>query len=68
MDNEHVKGAVDIVVGKTKEVVGHVAGSKKLEIEGKIDQAKGAIHNAIGDAKDAGKKAIDSITSAPDKR
>ena len=67
MDNEHVKGAVDIVVGKTKEVVGHVAGSKKLEIEGKIDQAKGAIHNAIGDAKDAGKKAIDSITSAPDK-
>jgi uncharacterized protein YjbJ (UPF0337 family) len=67
MDNEHVKGAVDIVVGKTKEVVGHVAGSKKLEIEGKIDQAKGAIHNAIGDAKDAGKKAIDSITSAPGK-
>jgi uncharacterized protein YjbJ (UPF0337 family) len=67
MDNEHVKGAVDIVVGKTKEVVGHVAGSKKLEIEGKIDQAKGAIHNAIGDAKDAGKKAIDSITSVPGK-
>jgi len=67
MDNEHVKGAVDIVVGKTKEVVGHFAGSKKLEIEGKIDQAKGAIHNAIGDAKDAGKKAIDSITSAPGK-
>jgi uncharacterized protein YjbJ (UPF0337 family) len=67
MDNEHVKGAVDIVVGKTKEVVGPVAGSKKLEIEGKIDQAKGAIHNAIGDAKDAGKKAIDSITSAPGK-
>jgi uncharacterized protein YjbJ (UPF0337 family) len=67
MDNEHVKGAVDVVVGKTKEVVGHVAGSQKLEIEGKIDQAKGAIHNAIGDAKDAGKKAIDSITSVPGK-
>ena len=67
MDNEHVKGAMDIAVGKTKEVVGHVAGNKKLEIEGNIDQAKGAIHNAIGDAKDAGKKAIASVTSAPGK-
>ena len=67
MDNEHVKGAVDIVVGKTKEAVGHIAGNKKLEIEGTIDQAKGAMHNAIGDAKDAGKKAIDSVTSAPGK-
>jgi uncharacterized protein YjbJ (UPF0337 family) len=67
MDNEHIKGAVDIVVGNTKEVVGHVAGDRKLEIEGKVDQAKGAIHNALGNAKDAGKKAIDSVTSAPGK-
>jgi uncharacterized protein YjbJ (UPF0337 family) len=66
MDNEHVKGAVDIVVGKTKEVVGHVAG-KEFEIEGKFDLAKGATHNAIGDAKDASKKTIDSVTSAPGK-
>ena len=28
MDNEHVKGVVDIVFGKTKEVVGHVAGKQ----------------------------------------
>jgi uncharacterized protein YjbJ (UPF0337 family) len=67
MDNEHVKGAADILVGKTKEVVGRVAGNKKLETEGNIDQAKSAIHNAISDAKDAGKKAIDSVTSAPAK-
>ena len=53
MDKEHLKGAVDNAVGKTKEAVGHVVGSKKLETEGKIDQAKGAAHNAAGNVKDA---------------
>jgi uncharacterized protein YjbJ (UPF0337 family) len=67
MDKDHVKGAADTVVGKTEEVVGHVTGNKKLEAEGKIDQVKGAIHNALGDAKDAGKKTIDSIKKAASK-
>jgi len=67
MDKEHVKGAADKVAGKTKEVVGHVTGNK-LETEGKVDQVKGAIHNAAGDAKDAGKEAIDSVKNAPSKR
>ena len=64
MDKEHVKGAADTIAGKTKEVVGHVTGNKKLETEGKIDQVKGVIHNAAGDAKDAGKRAIDDIKNA----
>jgi uncharacterized protein YjbJ (UPF0337 family) len=67
MDKQHVKGAAATVVGKTKEVVGHVTGNKKLEAEGKIAQVKGAIRNAIGDAKDAGKKTIDSIRKAASK-
>ena len=67
MDKEHVKGATDNVVGKTKEVAGHVAGNKKLESEGKVDQVKGAVHNAAGDAKDAGKKAIDAVKNASSK-
>jgi uncharacterized protein YjbJ (UPF0337 family) len=53
MDKEHVKGAVDNAIGKTKEAVGHAVGSKKLKTEGKVDQAKGAAHNATGDVKDA---------------
>jgi uncharacterized protein YjbJ (UPF0337 family) len=57
MDKEHAKGAVDNAVGKTKEAVGHAVGSKKLEIKGKIDQAKGAAHNAAFDLKDAGREA-----------
>jgi uncharacterized protein YjbJ (UPF0337 family) len=67
MDKEHVKGAIDNVVGKTKEAAGHVTGDKKLETEGKFDQAKGAVHNAAGDAKDAGKEAIKAVKNAPSK-
>jgi uncharacterized protein YjbJ (UPF0337 family) len=39
MDKEHVKGATDKAVDKTKEVAGHVTGNEKLETEGKADQA-----------------------------
>jgi uncharacterized protein YjbJ (UPF0337 family) len=53
MNNEHVKGAVDKGEGKIKEAAGHVTGDKKLENEGKADQVKGAVHSAVGDAKDA---------------
>jgi uncharacterized protein YjbJ (UPF0337 family) len=67
MDKEHVKGATDKVVGKTKEVAGHVTGDRKLETEGKVDQAKGAIRNKVGDAKDAAKETIESAKNAPSK-
>jgi uncharacterized protein YjbJ (UPF0337 family) len=67
MDKEHVKGAADKLVGKIKEVAGHVTGDKKLETEGKIDQAKGAIHDKVGDAKDAGRQAIDSVRNSSSK-
>jgi uncharacterized protein YjbJ (UPF0337 family) len=68
MDKEHVKGAADKVIGKTKEVAGHVTGDKTLESEGKADQAKGTIHEKVGDVKDAGKEAVDSVKNAPSKR
>ena len=68
MDKEHVKGAADKVVGKTKEVAGHVTGDKNLETEGKIDQVKGAIHKKVGDAKDAGEEAVDAVRNAPSKK
>jgi uncharacterized protein YjbJ (UPF0337 family) len=59
MDREHVKGAADKVKGAVKEAAGKVTGDTKLETEGKIDKAKGAAHNAVGDAKDAVRKATD---------
>jgi uncharacterized protein YjbJ (UPF0337 family) len=65
MDKEHVKGAADTVKGKVKEVAGRVSGDKKLEHEGTADQVKGSLRHAAGDAKDAGKEAIDSVKGAP---
>ena len=65
MNEQHMKGAADKVAGKIKEFAGRVTGNKKLEAEGKVDQVKGAAHNAAGHAKDAGKEAIDSVKNAP---
>jgi uncharacterized protein YjbJ (UPF0337 family) len=56
MNNEHVKGAAEKGEGKIKETAGHVTGNKKLENGGKVDQVKGAVHNAAGDMKDAVKQ------------
>jgi uncharacterized protein YjbJ (UPF0337 family) len=67
MNEQHAKGAADKVAGKIKEFAGRVTGNKKLETEGKVDKVKGAIHNAAGDAKDAGKEAIDTLKKSPSK-
>jgi uncharacterized protein YjbJ (UPF0337 family) len=67
MNEQHAKGAADKVAGKIKEFAGRATGNKKLETEGKVDQVKGAIHNAAGDAKDAGKKAINTLKKSPSK-
>ncbi len=59
MDREHVKGAADKVKGAIKDTAGKVTGDKQLQSEGKFDKAKGVAHNALGDAKDAIRKAVD---------
>jgi uncharacterized protein YjbJ (UPF0337 family) len=64
MEKEHVTGAAEKAIGKVKEVTGHVVGNKKLENEGKLDQIKGSVHNAIGNTKEAGRDAIDSVKNA----
>lgn len=64
MEKEHVTGAAEKVKGKVEEVTGHVTGNKKLENEGKLDEVKGSLHNAIGNAKETGKDAIDSVKNA----
>ena len=68
MNEEHVKGAAHKVAGKTKEAAGRVTGNKKLETEGKLDQVKGTIHNAVGNAKDAWQRSIDSVRNTASKR
>ena len=58
MDREHVKGVAEKAKGAIKETAGKVSGDKELETEGKVDKAKGDLHNAAGDVKDAVKKVV----------
>ena len=53
MDSERIKGAAKKVEGSIKEGVGKLTGDAKLQAEGKMDKAEGAVRNAVGGAKDA---------------
>jgi uncharacterized protein YjbJ (UPF0337 family) len=59
MDREHVKGVADKAKGAIKEGAGKLSGDDKLQAEGKIDKAKGEAHKAVGDVKDAVRRATD---------
>ena len=48
MDREHVKGAADKAKGAIKDTAGKLTGDKELQSEGKLDKAKGDVHNAVG--------------------
>ena len=50
MDKDHVKGAADQAKGASKQAGGKLRGDKELRADGKMDKAKGALHNAVGDA------------------
>jgi uncharacterized protein YjbJ (UPF0337 family) len=53
MDKDRVKGAGSNVGGEIKEGAGNLTGDQKLRAEGKGDQAKGKVQNAVGGIKDA---------------
>jgi uncharacterized protein YjbJ (UPF0337 family) len=53
MDREHIKGVADYAKGAIKETIGKITGDKQMQAEGKLDKVKGAVHNAVGDTKDA---------------
>lgn len=57
MDKQHVKGAADKVSGSAKEAAGKLTDNKKLEAEGKLDRAKGAARDFVGDVKDSARRA-----------
>ena len=53
MDKDRIKGAATNVGGKMKEGVGKLTGDEKLKTEGRMDQLKGKIQNAVGGIRDA---------------
>jgi uncharacterized protein YjbJ (UPF0337 family) len=52
MDKDRMKGSATNMGGKVKEGAGKLTGDQKLKSEGKGDQAKGKIQNAVGSIKD----------------
>lgn len=62
---------VDKAAGKAKEVLGKATGNKRLENEGKLEQAGASIQETAGEVVDnisgAVGKAIDSVASAAER-
>jgi uncharacterized protein YjbJ (UPF0337 family) len=49
---------IDKVKGKIKQAAGALTGDKKLEREGKVDEAKGSVKGVVEDVKHAVKDAV----------
>ena len=56
------ESAKDKVAGKAKEAMGKMTGNRRMESEGKTDQAKGKTKGAMGDARERAEGAKDSLT------
>jgi uncharacterized protein YjbJ (UPF0337 family) len=52
VDKDRIKGSAEQAKGKMKEWTGKTLGDKKMENEGKADQVKGKVQNAVGGLKD----------------
>jgi uncharacterized protein YjbJ (UPF0337 family) len=52
MDKNRIKGAAQKLKGRIETTVGKIMGNKKLETEGKVDEAVGSLRSAAGNAKD----------------
>jgi uncharacterized protein YjbJ (UPF0337 family) len=58
MDKDRIRGGAKEFKGKIKEAAGKISGDKKLEGEGKLDQAAGKAQGAFGNLKDAARDAL----------
>ncbi|MEE1651438.1 CsbD family protein [Brachybacterium sp. J144] len=56
----------DKLSGRLKEGVGKLTGDKEVETEGKVQQGKADVADAVHDAKDTVKGAVDGLRGTPD--
>jgi uncharacterized protein YjbJ (UPF0337 family) len=61
MDQERIKGTIDMIMGAVKYALGGASGDSKMKAEGKADQEKGEDRKAVGESNDA---ANDATTEA----
>jgi uncharacterized protein YjbJ (UPF0337 family) len=57
--DDRIENTAEDVKGKGKEAVGKATDDEGLEAEGKVDQAKAGMKNAVEDVKDNVKDALD---------
>ena len=57
MNSDQVKGKANQVIGKVKQGAGEMTGNDNLANKGVVDQAKGAVQETWGNAKDAAHEA-----------
>ncbi len=62
MDKDRLKGAAQKIKGSIEKTVGRLVGNRKLETDGKVDQAAGNVREAVGKAKDAGRDGVKNRT------
>jgi uncharacterized protein YjbJ (UPF0337 family) len=53
MDKDRMKGAATRAGGRMKQAAGDMTGDTKMQAEGRMDQAKGKVQNAVGGMKDS---------------
>lgn len=51
MNKDQIKGQIEAVKGKVKEVAGSIVGNKSLEAEGLAQKTVGKIQTGLGDIK-----------------
>lgn len=59
--DKRIDAATDDLSGKAKEAAGKLTNDEQLKHEGRMDQAKGSVKDAVEDVKDAARKATESI-------
>ena len=52
MNKDRVKGTIDEVMGSAKRRAGELTDNSQLQVEGMVQQVKGKVENAWGNAKD----------------
>lgn len=59
MHKDEIKGAGKEMRGNLKEGIGKVTGDRKLQADGQLDKAEGAIQRKVGELKEGARKALE---------
>jgi uncharacterized protein YjbJ (UPF0337 family) len=62
MNKDQIKGRLEQVKGKAKEITGNVVGNNKLKSEGQMEKIAGKVQSNLGDAKEAVKDKVKDLT------